>query len=636
MFGKAEHDARDYSVFPGNRPPSVSTPIEALLNPEFCLSRAAALHELEVDDYISQVLEPAELPSRTSARLVVNQLKGKLIVEHSNGPLYAAEIDLTFESGTRRVGFIVQDREINNGVWGAEHHEEAARLVRGFGDLSMPVVTFMDTPGADAGAEANRNNQAHTISRLLAEMCNLQVATVGIVYGLGYSGGAIPLAATNVLLCVRSAVFNTIQPKGLASIARKFNLSWQECARYVGLSSYELLSKGVVDGVIDYAPDDAEPDTAYLQAAICSSIESIEQSSRNFAAQEPVVLRQYDRAVGRYLNPPPELEQVKSMSAFSFADAKRAVPDVFGLSIRHLRYVGLRRRIRTSTVETYGRLAGVEIPAGDLEERTTALRESAFDEWLEDPDRIVYNEPLAKALKTYRQRKEGLDKERNRLTAILLGEPQRNFDNARTDLCFRVGLYLYNRWKTASPYNFRRLIDLLVSRAREIPSERVDAIAANEITVRDVIFDTGLREALTSTFVNLLIFDALYDSIVNDFANIAEEARRTHKISQESLHTLLDTSLAGAAQQVKGDAETGETGRFLAANADAFSDWIRYFVRFGGRGAFLKDVEEWKRVAFTRLSDALLVLITFMFESLIPDFLKAQEGKGSYDGAISS
>ena len=212
------------------------------------------------------MIEPAELLSRTSACDVIRQLKGKAVVEISNGPLYAAEVELNFESGKRRVGFLGQDRTVNNGVWGPEHHVQAAEIIRAYGDLSMPVVTFMDTPGADAGAAANQANQAHTISRLLAEMCNLQVATVGIVYGLGYSGGAIPLAATNVLLCVRSGVFNTIQPKGLASIARKFNLSWQECARYVGLSSYELLGKGVVDGVIDYAPEDPSPDVARLQA----------------------------------------------------------------------------------------------------------------------------------------------------------------------------------------------------------------------------------------------------------------------------------------------------------------------------------------------------------------------------------
>ncbi len=634
MFGKAEDDARDYAAFPGNRAPSVSGPIEALLAPELCKARAAELQALSVDDYVSQVLEPAELPTRSSAKDVVGQLKGRVIVEVSNGPLYAAEVELAFESAPRRVGILAQDRTVNNGVWGPEHHTQAAELVRGYGDLSMPVITFMDTPGADAGAEANRNNQAHSISRLLAEMCNLQVPTVGIVYGLGYSGGAIPLAATNVLLCVRTAVFNTIQPKGLASIARKFNLSWQECARYVGLSSYELHGKGVVDGVIDYAPEDDAPDVSRLQAAITSAIDSIEQATRKFVAHEPVVLRQYARAVQRNLNPPPELERVKATAAFSFAGQRRAVPDALGLSIRHLRYIGLRRRIRTSTTETYGRLSVAQIPTGDLEARTQALRDSAFADWLADEDRIVYNDSLAKALKTYRQRKEGLDKERNRLAAILLGEPQRNFENARIDLCFRLGLYLYNRWKVSSAHNFRKLIDLLASRAEEIPAERVDTIAAADATVRDIVFDASLRESLTATFVNILIFDALYDGIVNGFADIAEEARRTHKISQESLHQLLDISLASAARQVKGDTESGETGRFLAANADAFSDWIGYFVRFNGRGAFLKEVEEWKRIHFTRLSDALLVLITFTFESLIPDFLRAQEGKGSYDGAI--
>lgn len=634
MFEKAEHDARDYSAFPGNRPPSVSSPIQALLSEEYCRSKADELQAMSVDDYIAEVLEPAELVSRLSAKQVVGQLKGKVVVEFSDGPLYAAEVELAFDSGPRRVGFLVQNRAVNNGVWGPVHHMQAVELVRGFGDLSIPVVTFMDTPGADAGADANYNNQAHSISRLLAEMCNLPVATVGIVYGLGYSGGAIPLAATNVLLCVRTAVFNTIQPKGLANIARKFNLSWQECARYVGLSSYELLTKGVVDGVIDYAPEDDRPNTSGLQVAICSSIESIEQASRSFAAQEPVVLRQYSRAVGRLLNPPPQLEKTMSLSRFSFANARRSVPDVFGLSMRHLRYVGLRRRIRTSTTENYGRLADIQIPKGDLEERTQNIRVVAFNDWLEDADRVVYNEQLAKALKAYRQRKEGLDKERNRLASMLLGEPQQNFAVAKEALCFTIGLYLYNRWKTASPYNFKRLIELLGSREYELRGADVDKISPAEVTVRDIIFDDGLREALKSTFINLLIFDTLYDLIVNGFADIAEEARATHQISEHSLHELLDRSLTAAAMQVKTDHELEETGQYLAANASTFSDWIAYFVRFSGRGQFLEEVEEWKRVAFTRLSDALLVLITFIFETLVPAFLSAQGGKGKYDGSI--
>ena len=174
-------------------------------------------------------------------------INGKTYNEIDMGPLYAVEIAIETPRGGRRIGVIAQNRSVGNGVGKPEHHLEAAKLVRIFNRRSIPIVTFMDTPGADAGAEANENNQAHAISRLIAEMTNTHVPTLGIVYGLGYSGGAIPLAATNVLLSVRNGVFNTIQPKGLASIARQYNLSWQESARYVGISPAELNSRGVLD-----------------------------------------------------------------------------------------------------------------------------------------------------------------------------------------------------------------------------------------------------------------------------------------------------------------------------------------------------------------------------------------------------
>ena len=118
----------------------------------------------------------------------------------------------------------------------------------------MPIVTFMDTPGADPYEEANASNQAHSISRLIAELCNVDVPTLGIIIGQGYSGGAIPLASSNLLLSVRTGVFNTIHPKSLANLVRRYNLSWQECAKFVGVSSYELYKQGNIDGIIDYDP----------------------------------------------------------------------------------------------------------------------------------------------------------------------------------------------------------------------------------------------------------------------------------------------------------------------------------------------------------------------------------------------
>ncbi len=125
---------------------------------------------------------------------------------------------------------------------------------------NMPAEPFPSShswtrPAPTPAKTANRHNQAHSISRLIAEMAQIPVPTVGIILGNGYSGGAIPLATTNILLCVRDGVFNTIQPRGLAGIARKYDLSWQECAKYVGVSSYELCHAGLLDGVIDSFPE---------------------------------------------------------------------------------------------------------------------------------------------------------------------------------------------------------------------------------------------------------------------------------------------------------------------------------------------------------------------------------------------
>ncbi len=175
--------------------------------------------------------------------------------------------------------------------------------MRNFAKHSIPIVTLIDTPGADASEEANLNNQAHSISHLIAEMANADTPTVGIILGAGYSGGAIPLASTNILLSVRDGIFNTIQPQGLASIARKYNLSWQECAKYVGVSAYELLQNNVVDGIIDYAPSDRIDQLQNLLNAITSSITSIERGAIHFARENPYLMDHYKRSVERFINP---------------------------------------------------------------------------------------------------------------------------------------------------------------------------------------------------------------------------------------------------------------------------------------------------------------------------------------------
>ena len=219
----AENLAQDFSLFPTT---DAEVPLRGLIPASRVLRQKEHLAGLEVDEYIEAVLARAEDPKRTPAPVVIRQL-GRVISETSEGAYFDAVVEMDFDGTARSVAFVAQDRSVANGSWMPRDHIAAADFIGRSSVRNLPIVSFMDTPGADAFAEANRNNQAHSISRLIAEMSNVSVPNIGIVYGLGYSGGAIPLAASNVILGVRDGVFSTIQPMGLASIARRLNLSWQ-------------------------------------------------------------------------------------------------------------------------------------------------------------------------------------------------------------------------------------------------------------------------------------------------------------------------------------------------------------------------------------------------------------------------
>jgi acetyl/propionyl-CoA carboxylase alpha subunit/acetyl-CoA carboxylase beta subunit len=628
LFALAEQRAKDTHVG-ANRPTlDLTQGMQCLMNQKSMDRELAKLKKLEVDDYIARVLEPAESTSLSSAKAAVRMINGKIFNEVDMGPLYAVELLMESPQGKKRVGIIAQNRGVKNGVWGPEHHLEAARLARIFNHRNIPIVTFMDTPGADAGAEANTNNQAHSISRLIAEMTNIQVPTIGIIYGLGYSGGAIPLAATNLLLSVRTGVFNTIQPKGLASIARQYNLSWQESARYVGISPVELKSRGVIDGIIDWAPTDMSSGITPLVDAIVSGIKAIEQASKRVVAEEPELLADYEESLQRFLKGNETLEKLQKVSGFQVESSITEYPNPFLYACRYLRYVTLRGRISSSTIDAYGRLAQDEIPTGDLAERQQKAREEAFKSWHKDPEKLVYQDDLFKAWKSFKEKRADLSTDRGRFTTILLGDPQKNFEDALQQLCFRVTLYLYNRWKADSQYNFVRLAELLEAESDDAATAKTLSKSDNDLTISDLLHSKELKSTFLVQFQNILIFDLLYDNIVNNFDDIAAETREFHTLSGESIKKILDNAIEQATARVSNDGASG-------VSAGQFAQWLNYFVKYRRRGEFLKDVEEWKRVSFPRLSESLLVLITFFFENLVPEYLNSQLYGKTYEGRIN-
>lgn len=457
LYLNAESLAKDFSLFPRKEPASV---IQGLLTEQQIEKELDSLRNMEVDAYIAATVAPTEESTRPGSKEIVRALDVPVFNEVENGPLYAAELEFDFDGVPRRIGLITQNRAFATGVWGPEHHNEAAKLASNYAVRSMPIVTFMDTPGADPYEEANGNNQAHAISRLIAELCNVDVPTLGIIIGQGYSGGAIPLASSNLLLSLRTGVFNTIHPKSLANLVRRYNLSWQECAKFVGVSSYELYKQGNIDGIVDYDPGEAGK-IENLRNVIVSGITSIEDGTKQFVAEHPEVLDHYHRNINRYFNLSPSMAAVHASSTLKLRTSPTEYPNVFGVAFRYLRYLGLRRRIQSTTVTQYGRLVDAEIPEGELSQRIHRERREAFLGWLQDPDKVLYEDSLNKAWKNFQDKRKAAGAERGRIAQFIFGEPQANFEVAKKEICLVSGLHLYNRWKASAEDNLSALIQHL-------------------------------------------------------------------------------------------------------------------------------------------------------------------------------
>ncbi len=745
LFLIAESLAQDFSLFPSSGAAGIEHHVRGLLSRAQIARQLELLNNLDIDSYIEAVVAKAEDPGRIDAPSVIRQLGSAVHDERVDGPFYSAMVDMDFEGERRAVAFIAQDRSVKNGVWMPQHHLAAAELVGECSKRNIAIVSLMDTPGADAEEAANKANQAHSISRLIAEMCNVDVPNIGIVFGLGYSGGAIPLAASNLILSVRDGVFSTIQPKGLANIARRLNLSWQECAKYVGLSPFELYAQGNIDGVVDYAPGEGDDKLENLRLAIVTGIESIEDSTKQFVAENPYILDHYRHNLERYLKPSKRLVAMESRAFLRLSKTPTEYTNVFGVAYRYLRYLGTRKRIKATTTKQYGRLSAQELPKGELSERADRERRQTFLKWLQDPEKVIYDDALAKAWRAYNEKKQAMDDERGRIAQLLFGEPRKNYEDARANLLTSVSMYLYNRWKGEAQGNLKALIQylrdhvdskqllriheirdprvfaealamdrvlgplfrerfshegkklltnrglrdksdsylrhqltaevnfvltddrlsdliddtLLSTRVKTMLAERRSNVAINrqilddrysahfggtelasaqpkDVTVLDVLVDESLRDDFVTECENLLLFDSVYDQIIENLDTIAEEAESTRALSKRTITRLLDTTLAQASRMaVEGSVPADGRDAMVERLRGQFFRWFLRVTETPKSNDFFRAVEEWKKTSFPHLSDTLFVVVTFLFERLLGMHLQSEKDRRRYDGRIS-
>ncbi len=138
----------------------------------------------------------------------------------------------------------------NYGMPKPEGYRKALRLMRTAERFGMPVVTFIDTPGAYPGVSSEERGQSEAIARNLFEMATLAVPIVSIVIGEGGSGGALAIGVCDRLVMLQYAVYSVISPEGCASILWKSADKKEAAADAMGLTADRLAALKLVDEVL--------------------------------------------------------------------------------------------------------------------------------------------------------------------------------------------------------------------------------------------------------------------------------------------------------------------------------------------------------------------------------------------------
>lgn len=138
----------------------------------------------------------------------------------------------------------------NFGMPGPEGYRKALRLMKQAEKFGRPIITFIDTPGAYPGKEAEERGQAEAIARNLAQMSSLTVPIISIVTGEGSSGGALALGVADKVLMLEHSIYAVLSPEGFSSILWKDSSRWAEAAEQMKLTAQDLLQLGLIDQII--------------------------------------------------------------------------------------------------------------------------------------------------------------------------------------------------------------------------------------------------------------------------------------------------------------------------------------------------------------------------------------------------
>jgi len=176
--------------------------------------------------------------------------------------------------------------ERNFGMMRPEGYRKTTRLMKLANKFNIPIISFIDTPGAYPGVGAEERGQAEAIAKSIECCMSLNVPTFAIIIGEGGSGGAIALASSNKVIMLENAIYSVISPEGCATILWRDPKRTLEAAKAMKLSSKDLLELKVIDEIIPEPIGGAHRDRDLILDNVRKSIEKNLSEFFNMSGEE--------------------------------------------------------------------------------------------------------------------------------------------------------------------------------------------------------------------------------------------------------------------------------------------------------------------------------------------------------------
>lgn len=190
----------------------------------------------------------------------------------------------------------------NFGMTKPEGFRKALRVMKLAEKFGLPVITFVDTPGAYPGIDAEERNQAEAIGRSIFELTHLKVPVISVIIGEGGSGGALALAVADTVMILQYAVYSVISPEGCASILWKDAGKAPEAAESLSLTAAKLFNLGLVDKIISEPLGGAHRDPALMVLTLRKALADQLGALLTFSTEDLLARRSTRLALyGKYL-----------------------------------------------------------------------------------------------------------------------------------------------------------------------------------------------------------------------------------------------------------------------------------------------------------------------------------------------